>query len=83
MPDALRDWHGPASLFHFHLLGETQIMNGQGEILARRSRDEGAGVITADITLGEVPGERLSLPDRFWIPEMPDAAISTCSIGHG
>ena len=34
------------------------------------SQQDGDGVITADITLGEVPGERLLIPERFWIPNM-------------
>jgi hypothetical protein len=29
---------------------------------ARRSREDGAGVITADVVLGDVPGEILPLP---------------------
>ena len=28
-------------------------------------------MITADVVLGEVAGERICIPDRFWIPEMP------------
>jgi hypothetical protein len=46
-------------------------VNGQGEILARMSEQDGEGVITADITLGAVPGERVPIPQRFWIPDMP------------
>jgi predicted amidohydrolase len=65
-------WPGQPVRFASSYLGETQIVNGQGETLARRSREEGAGVITADVVWGEVPGERLPLPHRFWIPEMPE-----------
>jgi len=36
------------------------------------SREDGEGVIMADIALGEVPGAHVTIPDRFWIPEMPE-----------
>lgn len=56
------------------LQGETQIVDKHGEIVARRSRDEGAGVIFADIDV--TPGSpSLGLPDRFWIPEMPEGLL--------
>ena len=69
-------WPGKSVPFPSSYLGEARIVNGEGETVARRSLEEGAGVITADITVGEVPGERRPLPDRFWIPEMPAEEIS-------
>jgi hypothetical protein len=39
------------------------------------SQEDGEGVITADIALGEMPEERVDIPDRFWIPEMPAEEI--------
>jgi predicted amidohydrolase len=68
-------WPGKPVRFPSSYLGETQIVNGRGETLARMSREDGEGVITADITLGEVPGERVTIPDRFWIPEMPEGEV--------
>ena len=51
-------------------LGETQIVDGAGTILARLSHEDGDGVITAEITPGHVePSEET--PDRFWIPDLP------------
>jgi N-carbamoylputrescine amidase len=51
-------------------LGETQIVDGSGNILARLAHEDGEGVITADITPGRVaPSEKI--PDRFWIPDLP------------
>jgi predicted amidohydrolase len=70
-----RSWPGKPSPFPSSYLGETQIVNGQGEILARMSEQDGEGVITADLTPGEVSGKRLSIPDRFWIPAMPTEEI--------
>jgi len=49
------------------LTGETQIVDGDGQLLACRKFDEGAGVIVADIELGRRP-PRATIPDRFWLP---------------
>jgi hypothetical protein len=70
-----RSWPGEPAPFSSSYLGETQIVNGRGEILARMSQEDGEGVITADIALGEMPEERVDIPDRFWIPEMPAEEI--------
>ncbi len=56
-------------------LGEAQIVDGHGHILARLSREDGDGVIVADITPGIVKGSRLPIPDGFWIPEMPPSLL--------
>ena len=51
-------------------LGETQIVDGDGNILARLSCEDGEGVISADIILAKVsPTEEI--PSRFWIPDLP------------
>jgi hypothetical protein len=68
-------WPGKPLRFASSYLGETQIVNGMGETLARRSREEGAGVVIADLVWGQVRGERQPLPNRFWIPEMPEDEI--------
>jgi predicted amidohydrolase len=69
------DWPGQPVPFSSSFLGETQIVNGRGEILARLSREQGEGIITADITPGQVPGDRPPIPARFWIPDIPDGEI--------
>ena len=51
-------------------LGEAQIVDGHGTLLARRTREEGEGVIIAQITPGPVDADRDPIPDRFWIPEL-------------
>ena len=66
-----RLWPGKPDAFPSSYMGETQIINGEGKILARLSQRDGEGVITADVAPGEVHGRRLGIPDRFWIPEMP------------
>jgi len=50
-------------------LGETMITDTTGELLARLGRDDGAGVITADISLPTDPKSAERIPDRFWLPE--------------
>lgn len=52
-------------------LGETQIVDGHGEVLARMSRSDGQGVVVAEITPGAVGGPRVPIPDGFWIPDLP------------
>ncbi len=51
-------------------LGEAQIIDGQGQVLARLSREDGDGVIVAEITPGPVDAVPQPIPDSFWIPEM-------------
>ena len=56
--------------FDSQLMGETQIIDNQGHILARRHRDQGPGVISADLSL--TPGiASLPCPDSYWIPRLP------------
>lgn len=52
-----------------HLMGETQICDASGTILARRQAHEGPGIVAATI----VPGRRSpgAVPDRFWIDRLP------------
>ena len=51
------------------LMGETQIVDARGTILARRTYSEGAGVITAEITLGTTTPDD-EIPNRFWVPDL-------------
>lgn len=54
-----------------YYLGETQIVDGSGKILARLSREDGEGVILANIDFTKKWKPSESIPDRFWIPDMP------------
>ncbi len=56
--------------FESVLLGETQIVDNQGQVVARRTEQEGPGVITADIDLArnKTLGE---FPDGYWLPPLP------------
>lgn len=56
-------------------LGESQIADGRGQILAHMTYDDGEGVITADITPGRVAGVTSPIPEDFWTGELPPSAI--------
>jgi predicted amidohydrolase len=60
----------PGLSYDSFYLGEAQIVDAHGEILARRTRQEGEGILYADVIPGRIaPGEALA--DRYWIPEFP------------
>lgn len=55
-------------------VGATQIVDGDGTVLARRDVDEGPGVVAATVEVPDspptdVPAARSS-PDRFWVPNL-------------
>ncbi len=54
-----------------YYLGETQIVDGSGKILARLKQKDGEGVIITNIDLTKKWNPSESIPDRFWIPDMP------------
>jgi hypothetical protein len=54
-------------------LGEAMIVDAQGEVLARRSAEQGAGVLVARVELPERPTANAPIPGEFWLPkEMPE-----------
>jgi len=71
-----QSWPDQGDAYPSHYLGETQIVDGTGRVLARMSREEGDGVITADITFGSIADEPEPIPDRYWIAEFPEAVYS-------
>jgi N-carbamoylputrescine amidase len=56
-------------------LGESQITDGNGQVLARMAYEDGEGVITADITPGKVAGVSAPIPENFWTGELPLIAL--------
>ena len=60
----------PGIPYASHYLGETQIVDRSGVIMARMTRAEGEGVITGEITLGRGT-PTLSNTTSFWIPRLP------------
>jgi predicted amidohydrolase len=67
-----RAWPDQGETYPSHYLGEAQIVDGNGRVLARMSPEDGEGVITADISLGSVADEPDAIPDSFWIAEYPE-----------
>jgi predicted amidohydrolase len=61
---------GKSSIVTVSYLGNSQIVDGRGNVVARRGQNEGEGILYGTIDLGSVaPSEEMQ--DRFWIPEMP------------
>jgi predicted amidohydrolase len=52
-------------------LGETQITDGHGNVLARLAYEDREGVVTADIAPGRVEGDLAPTPEGFWTAELP------------
>jgi len=61
----------PGFPYKSHLLGETQIVDGKGAILARMAYEEGEGFILAEVDIGKKFEPLEPIPDRFWIPDLP------------
>jgi len=60
----------PGAAFESYYLAETQIINAAGVILARMTRADGEGVITAEIAPGR-QAPRQAYDANFWIPRLP------------
>jgi len=56
-------------------LGETQITDGCGRVLARMAYEDGEGVITAEIEPGRAAGATVPIPETFWTGELPPMAV--------
>jgi hypothetical protein len=57
--------------YESRFLGEAQIVDGHGKVLARLTYEDGEGIVTADITPGRVEGDLAPIPDDFWTGEIP------------
>jgi predicted amidohydrolase len=62
-------------IYRSRFLGEAQIVDGRGHILARSPADAGEAVLVAEVVPGRVSGERDPIGDGVWIPELPDATL--------
>jgi predicted amidohydrolase len=60
----------PGIAWRTQLIGETQIVERDGSILARLSYEDGEAHVCAEVGLAE-PAPLDPVPDRFWIPVMP------------
>lgn len=60
----------PGIPYRSHFLGEAQVVDGSGRVLARRRRQDGEGLAMAEVEPGTVePSEEP--PSGFWIPPLP------------
>jgi len=57
------------------LMGETQIVDNAGDVVAKMTEQDGPGVIDAEINLARGTPS-MDLPDRFWIPQLTPLAKS-------
>lgn len=56
--------------YRTEFVGATQIVDGQGHVLASRDTAEGPGIVYADISLGAQPASE-PIGDTFWLPKLP------------
>jgi predicted amidohydrolase len=62
----------PDVSYNSEYLGEAMIVDASGQVLARLTKGDEAGVVTAELKLNGKPVPIEPIPDRFWIPkEMP------------
>ena len=81
MPSHVGDVEFPAPLmpgvsWATEMVGETQIVDRDGTVLARMTYEDGEGHVGAEDGLAE-PGPLDPIPDRFWIPIMPASVHAT------
>lgn len=56
----------PWMRYRTFLRGGAQVLDASGHVIARRERDEGPGVVVADVTIGRTQTHE-DVPSRFWI----------------
>lgn len=71
----------PVVPYRTSMLGETQITERDGTILARLSEEDGEGHIAASIELAD-PKPLDELRDEFWIPEMTASVVATFDLAN-
>ncbi len=61
----------PWFTYKSYYVGETQIVDATGIVLGHLSREDGEGIIVADIDIASKPEPLDPVPGRFWVPELP------------
>jgi predicted amidohydrolase len=61
----------PGFPYRSSYLGETQIVDATGNILARMKQADGEGFVIADLHAPERKDPLELVPDRFWVPYLP------------
>jgi len=63
----------PDTAYNSSYLGEASIVDATGKVLAHRSLQDGAGVVTATVAVTGNRAPSQPIPDDFWMPgEMPE-----------
>jgi predicted amidohydrolase len=70
---------GPGIRWRTEMLGESQVCDRDGTVLARLTLEDGEGHAAADVAL-QAPEPLDPIEDRFWIPEM---TLTTHAAWHG
>jgi len=60
---------GPGIAWRTQMLGESQVCDRDGTVLARLTLEDGEGHVAADVDL-KAPAPLAEIEDRFWIPKM-------------
>jgi predicted amidohydrolase len=63
------------------MVGESQICDATGKVLARLSLEDGEGYIAADVVLNS-PQPVDPILDRYWIPDMTPTSIAAWHLGN-
>ena len=61
-----------ATPYRSHYLGETQIVDASGRVLARMEYEDGEGVILADIEAGLLWTPTAPVPETLWVRPLPE-----------
>ena len=56
-------------------LGEAQIIDGHGNVLARLAYEDGEGIVTAVIAPGRIEGDLAPTPEGFWSVDLPPKTL--------
>ena len=71
----------PGVNWETEMVGETQICNQEGKILARLSLQDGEGFISASVALS-TPKPLDAIQPRYWIPDMTATSIAAWHLGN-
>ena len=69
---------GPGIPWSTQMIGESQVCDGDGNILARLTLEDGEGHVAADVQIAE-PKPSSQVPSRYWIP---DFTVATSIAWH-
>ena len=58
------------------MVGATQIISSEEEIISRRTFHEGEGIVTADLTWGKTVNKEAAMDmNKYWIPDLPESYV--------